>query len=107
MICTPIKLDKTRNMLLGFGAMQLFKKITGKSLTKVNWDEEDTEDILPILYYCGLKHEDESLDIEKTIRLLDEHLGIKGASELLPQIFKDAGLSAEDDIKNAQGTAVK
>ena len=35
MIYTPVKLDKSRNVVLGFQALQEFKKITGKSLTKI------------------------------------------------------------------------
>ena len=40
MIFTPIKLDKMRNIVLGFKAMQEFKNITGKSLTKLDFEDE-------------------------------------------------------------------
>ena len=36
----PVKLDKTRNLLFGFGALQMFKSIHGKSLMKVDFENE-------------------------------------------------------------------
>jgi len=85
----PIKLDKTRNMLMGFGALQLFKKITGKSLAKLDYENEDMEDYIPALFYSGLVHEDKELTLEKTTELIDKHIGIKGAIELLPEILEE------------------
>lgn len=92
MIFTPIKLDKMRNVVLGFQALQEFKKITGKSLTKIDFESEelDVESIVPAIFYAGLKHEDKELTLEKTVELLDFHLGIKGAIELIPGIMNDA-----------------
>lgn len=92
MICTPVKLDKMRNVVLGFGAMKEFKRITGKSLTKINFEADDfeAEEIIPIIFYVGLKHEDKELTLESTTDLLDINLGIKGAANLIPQIIKDA-----------------
>ena len=92
MIFTPIKLDKMRNVVLGFQALQEFKKITGNSLTKIDFESEelDVESIVPAIFYAGLKHEDKELTLEKTVELLDYHLGIKGAIELIPGIMNDA-----------------
>lgn len=101
MIFTPIKLDKMRNIVLGFKAMQEFKNITGKSLTKIDFEDEslEIETIVPVLFYSGLKHEDKELTLEKTLELLDEHLGIKGAIELVPKIMEDAFGKIEDTVK--------
>lgn len=92
MIFTPIKLDKMRNIVLGFSALQEFKRITGKSLTKIDFEsnEIDVEEIVPVIFYAGLKHEDKELTLEKTVELLDEYLGIKGAIDLIPAIMQDA-----------------
>ena len=92
MIFTPIKLDKMRNIVLGFKAMQEFKNITGKSLTKLDFEDEnlEVETIVPVIFYAGLKHEDGDLTLEKTIELLDGHLGLKGAIDLIPKIMEDA-----------------
>lgn len=92
MVFTTVKLDKERNVVLGFKAMQEFKNITGESLTKIDFEDEDleVEQIVPVIYYAALKHEDKELTLEKTIELLDAHLGIKGAIELIPQIMQDA-----------------
>ena len=43
MTFTTVKLDKARNIVLGFKAMQEFKNITGKSLTKINFEDENLE----------------------------------------------------------------
>ena len=45
---------------------------------------------MPVIFYAGLKHEDEKLTLEKTIELIDNHLGVKGAIELIPKIISDA-----------------
>lgn len=101
MIYTTVKLDKNRNIVLGFKAMQEFKNITGKSLTKLDFEDEnlEVEEIVPVIFYAGLKHEDKELTVEKVTELLDEHLGIKGAIALIPKIMEDAFGSIEDNSK--------
>ncbi len=101
----PVELDKTRNILLGFGALKLFKELHGESLMKIDFEKEDPEDILPLIVYVGLKHEDSELTQEKTIELIDKHLGIKGALELLPRIFKE--LNMDEESKNEMKAAGK
>lgn len=103
----PVKLDKTRNMLFGFGALRMFKSIHGKSLMKVNFEEEDIEDIMPLMIYVGLKHEDEELTLEKTVDLIDKHLGIKGMLELIPKIMKELGMKEEEKSKNVKKAAAR
>lgn len=103
---TPVTLDKNRNILLGFEGMQLFKKITGKSISKLNYEKEDIEDYVPVIFYCGLIHEDKEISLEQTTKLIDKHLGIKGAMELLPQIMEDT-FGKQDNAKNAQRAAKK
>ena len=98
MIFTPIKLDKMRNVVIGFKALQEFKNITGKSLTKIDFDGDDleVEGIIPAIFYAGLKHEDNELTLDKVTELLDEHLGIKEAINLIPQIMQDAFGTVEE-----------
>ena len=93
---TPVTLDKARNVSFGFGAMRMFKGMTGKSLTKVNFEEEDVEDLIPTMIYCGLKHEDPELTVEKTVELIDQYLGVNKTMELITQAFKNSGLSVEE-----------
>ena len=96
----PIELDKTRNLLLGFEGLQLFKKITGKSLAKLDYENEDFEDYIPAMIYSGLAHDDKELTLEKTTKLIDKYLGIQGALELLPTILEET-FGKQDDVKNA------
>ena len=98
MIFTPIKLDKMRNIVIGFKALQEFKNITGKSLTKIDFEGDDleVEGIIPAILYAGLKHEDNELTLDKVTELLDEHLGIKEAINLIPQIMQDAFGTVEE-----------
>lgn len=103
---TPIKLDKARNIKLGFEALQLFKKTTGKSMMKLDYENEDFEDYLPLIFYVGLWHEDKELTLEQTIQLIDKHLGIKGAMKLLPDILKELS-QEEEDVKNGVAAANK
>lgn len=99
MLYTPVKLDKMRNILLGFQALRLFKKITGKSLAKMDFEEEDMEDYIPVIFYCGLLHEDKELTLDSTTELIDKNIGIKGALDLLPEIIQDA-FGEEGDKEN-------
>ncbi|QUH21076.1 hypothetical protein [Alkaliphilus sp. B6464] len=104
----PVKLDKERKILMGFEALQLFKQIHGTSIMKVNFEEEDIEDLIPLIFYVGLKHEDDELTIEQTIKLIDKHIGISGAMEKLPLILKELRPDESGgDIKNAQRAAKK
>ena len=102
----PIKLEKTRNFMMGFHGMQIFKKITGTSLAKLDYENADIEDYIPALFFSGLAHEDKELTLERTTQLIDEHLGIKGAIDLLPQIIEET-FGKEEEIKNAQRAAKK
>lgn len=91
MIFTPIQLDKMRNIVLGFKALQEFKNITGKSLTKIDFEGDvEVEEIVPVIFYAGLKHEDKELTLDKVTELLDTHLGIKNAIGMIPKIMEDA-----------------
>ncbi|MCE5226706.1 MAG: hypothetical protein LLG05_12720 [Porphyromonadaceae bacterium] len=100
----PIELDKARNLLLGFEALQLFKKMTGKSLAKLDYENEDFEDFIPTMIYCGLVHEDKELTLEETTRLIDKYLGIKGAIEMLPSILAET-FGKQEIEKNVQRAA--
>jgi hypothetical protein len=97
----PVKLDKTRNLLFGFGALRLFKSIHGKSLMKVDFEEEDIEDIMPLIMYVGLKHEDKELTLEKTVELIDKHLGIAGFMDLMPKIMAELNVESKSEGKNS------
>jgi hypothetical protein len=104
MIYTEVKLDKARNILLGFHALREFKRITGKSLAKIDFEEADMEDFVPVVFFCGLKHEDKELTLDSTIELIDKHIGIKGAIGLLPKVLEDA-FGKDDGIKNVARAA--
>lgn len=88
MLYIPIKLDKTRNLLFGFGALQMFKSIHGKSLMKIDLVNDELEEIIPLMIYVGLKHEDNDLTLEKTTELIDLYLGMQGVMELVPKIMQ-------------------
>lgn len=97
----PIKLDKERKLLMGFEALHLFKQIHGTSIMKVDWEKEDIEELMPLMFYVGLKHEDPELTLEQTIRLIDAHLGIQGAISFMPKIMEELKpKSSEEDTKN-------
>lgn len=111
MVYIPIQLDKTRNLLLGFQGLQMFKKITGKSLPKLDYENEDMEDYMPAIIHCALIHEDKELTLEKTTELIDKHIGVKGViDEVLPELM-EATFGKEEDAreyaKNAQRAAKK
>lgn len=93
---TPVTLDKERNICFGFGAMRMFKSMTGKSLTKIDFEKEDVEDLIPTIIYCGLRAEDPDLTVEKTVELLDTYLDFNKTMELLSKAFKNSGLSVEE-----------
>lgn len=103
----PVELDKNRNILLGFEGLQLFKKMTGQSLSKLDYENTDIEDYLPVIIHCGLVHEDKDITLEQTTKLIDKHIGVNGALKLLPKIMEETFGKEEEDksIKNAQRAA--
>ncbi len=104
----PIKLDKERKLLMGFEALNLFKQIHGTSIMKVDWEKEDIEELMPLLFYVGLKHEDDDLTLEQTIKLIDRHIGIQGAISFMPKIMEELKpKNSEGDTKNVQRAAKK
>lgn len=104
---TPVTLDKARNISLGFEGLQLFKKMTGKSLAKLDYKNEDMEDYIPVVFHCGLIHEDAELTLEQTTKLIDKYLGVSGALRLLPDIMEETFGEDANEGKNAQGAALK
>lgn len=105
MVFIPVELDKPRKIVFGWGALKLFKKIYGKSLFKVDFDNEDIEDIVPLVFYCGLAHEDPELTVERVTQLIDENLGLKGGLEIMEKIM--AELEDDGDVKNGAMAAKK
>lgn len=103
----PVKLDKTRNLLFGFGALQMFKSIHGKSLMKIDFANDELEEIIPLMFYVGLKHEDNDLTLEKTIELIDLHLGVQGVMEIIPKIMQQLRPKESINPKNDQKAAGK
>ncbi|MEY8416664.1 hypothetical protein [Tissierella praeacuta] len=103
----PVKLDKTRNLLFGFGALQMFKSIHGESLMKVDFINDDLEDIIPLMFYVGLRHEDSELTLERTTELIDLHLGVQGVIEIMPEIMKQLRPKVGEEPKNDQKAAGK
>lgn len=102
----PVELDRPRKIVFGWGALKLFKKIHGKSLFKVNFDEEDVEDLVPLILYCGLVHEDPELTVDRVTQLMDEHIGIKGGIKIMEKIMAELG-DEEDGAKNGAMAAKK
>lgn len=101
----PVELDRPRKIVFGWGALKLFKKIYGKSLFKVDFDNEDIEDIVPLVFYCGLAHEDPELTVERVTQLIDENLGLKGGLEIMEKIM--AELEDDGGAKNGAMAAKK
>lgn len=106
MVFIPVELDKPRKIVFGWGALKLFKKIYGKSLFKVDFDNEDIEDIVPLVFYCGLAHEDPELTVERVTQLIDENLGLKGGLEIMEKIMDELA-DEEDGVKNGAMAAKK
>jgi len=63
-----ITLDKKRNLLFNYGAMQIFENAVGKSFQKFLSSISTTGitiDDTTALLFAGLKHEDKNLTLEK------------------------------------------
>lgn len=91
---------------MGFRGLQIFKKITGKSLAKLDYENEDMEDYIPALFFAGLAHEDNELTLETITDLIDKHLGIAGALEKIPELM-EATFGLGEKVKNAQRAVKK
>jgi hypothetical protein len=66
-----IKLDKVRNLRFDTNALILLEDLSGKSITKLDFNNIGIKDVR-LMLYCGLKHDDKSLTQELTGELMDE-----------------------------------
>jgi len=97
-----VKLDKNRNMNLDFKTLRRYKQNTGKSLMNIDLEQEDLEDYVPDAFYAALSIEDKEITLERTIDLIDEHLGIKKSIGILQELMQESTIEApEESEKNA------
>lgn len=95
---TPIKLDKTRNLRFGMRAIALIEDTLGVKISKLDLSDIGVKD-LAVFIWAGLAHEDKSLTIEDVMDLIDEHLSIQEASEILGKAV-EASFSVGTNSKN-------
>ena len=67
-----INLDKPRRLRYGMGASIEFEQLSGMKMTAIGDDEMSMQTVATLLY-CGLKHEDKDLSLEKVIEIVDDH----------------------------------
>ena len=95
---TPIKLDKTRNLRFGMRAIALIEDTLGNKISKLDLSDIGVKD-LAVFTWAGLAHEDKSLTVEDVMDLIDEHLSIQEASEILGKAV-EASFGVEANSKN-------
>lgn len=99
-----LKMDKDRELIIGFGALKYFREVYKKPFMNIEKKElqEKFDDIIPLIFFAGLKHEDPELTLEKTIELMDRYYGIKKIMrDIMPLVFKELGEEDEDEEEEA------
>lgn len=85
---TVIELDKHRNLRYGYKALILMEEMLKTNLANINMGKLSMKDIAVILF-CGLKHEDPLLTLDKLIEIIDEFGDIKELSSKISEAFED------------------
>lgn len=80
-----IKLDKERHLRFTLGAIVEFEKLAGVKMT--NLPPDIGLDMLLLLVYCGLKHEDKTLTVEKVGDMIDITM-IPSINKAITKCFK-------------------
>ncbi|MDD4986931.1 MAG: hypothetical protein PHQ43_14380 [Dehalococcoidales bacterium] len=85
-----ITLDKERHLLFGLRAMKLIEKVTGKNVLSGEFWKSPTAADLSVMLWACLKHEDDSLTIEKVDELVDKFSSITVISETIAKAWGNA-----------------
>jgi hypothetical protein len=105
-LSVPIKLDKERNLKLGFSAMIALEKLfPGKSFFDLmsEYQNKPTISMVVNIVYAGLIHEDGKLTPDKVAKLLDD----SELEDLLGIINKAFETSQGPELGNAEAGEVK
>ncbi|SCZ80391.1 hypothetical protein [Acidaminobacter hydrogenoformans] len=78
----PIKLDKIRNLRFGMRAIANIEDNLNIKISKFDLSDVGMKD-LAVFLWAGLAHEDPVLTPDDVMDLIDEHLSIKEAVEIL------------------------
>lgn len=85
---TEIILDKSRQLRFTTNALILLEELMQKPITKLDFNNVGLKDIRMIIY-CGLKHEDKNLTLEKTGELLD-YSDLESISKVLGEALSNS-----------------
>lgn len=86
-----IQLDKERHLKYGMKALMLIEELTDKPMAKFNLESVTMKDVC-ILIYAGLIHEDNTLTLDETIQIIDDH-GFGRFNELVEKMSKAMNIS--------------
>jgi hypothetical protein len=97
---TQVKLDKPRNLKLGFKAMMTIEKELHQPLGKVDFKNITFEQIA-IIAYGALTHEDRKLTLERVVDILDDCTE-EQVTELMTKIGDEMGESFGKNPQRAE-----
>lgn len=86
---TVIELDKHRNLRYGYKALIEIEEMLGLGISKINFGALRLRD-MAIIIYCGLKHEDEDLTVDKVIDIIDANSDIESVTSKLAEAIENA-----------------
>ena len=70
-----IELDKERKLRFGMYALCVVEDKLDKNISQVDFNKLSMKDLATFIY-AGLKHEDDSLTVDKVIELIDDYSDI-------------------------------
>ena len=83
----PIKLDKTRNLKMGFKAISIVEDAFNKPMSQVNFELLTIKELATIIY-SGLVWEDKELSVDRVLDLIDEHGDMEDISKALAKAIE-------------------
>lgn len=94
---TPINLDKPRNLRFGMRAIASVEDALGVKISKLDLSDIGIKD-LAVFLWAGLSHEDPNLTPTIVMDLIDEHMSIKEATEILGKAIEASFGSSEKNV---------
>lgn len=94
---TQIQLDKPRNLRYGMRAIARLEDALGVKISKLDLNDIGIND-LAVFLWAGLSHEDPNLTPSIVMDLIDEHMSIKEATEILGKAIEVSFGSSEKNV---------
>lgn len=95
------KLDKVRNIKIGMAALNKIKHKLGKSINKIDLENDMDFYEVAVILWSGMVHEDAELTPDKVMDLVDEYSDIPTALKMMGDAMNEA-FGSPNEVRTAE-----